>query len=375
VAAQHSHGHSSSEPCACVAEEFGFPIDCTTATGTAKVQTAYDYLVANNCKDIPAGETVVKCADETDYAECVKNWFIVKTHHDHCPEDVVPTTVEQQFHVYEQAGCLGCEIKKNYRPALSMCPTVDCTNTDVILSAKDVIGDGTDSNKCTDDTGTTASPNNDASCCTSNAQKGSWQITRAYHDICEFTQITALDNAVSGIETFVEHTIHEFEGQCETFECNVSPEGLDQSVCPATVASEWEWGGVFTVPENKYTWVMQAATANDPDSYADPSMRLVVIPTDQTMNALTTLSVNECDGSYLMAGACQVIEDGETMGPPAATGSCYELHVKSTSHDTTFTLDLTGTNGVAFYAQHVPTEFERDQHYLKLQDGSRTTNA
>ena len=41
-----------------------------------------------------------------------------------------------------------------------------------------------------------------------------------------------------------------------------------------------------------------------------------------------------------------------------------------TGADSTWTIDTTGISALAFYAQHVPTEFERDTHYLF--DASRT---
>ena len=61
--------------------------------------------------------------------------------------------------------------------------------------------------------------------------------------------------------------------------------------------------------------------------------------------------------------SCAVVEDGESMTSIAAGGSCFELHV-GTGDDSTYTIDTTGLAGVVVYAQHVPTEFERDQHYL-----------
>jgi hypothetical protein len=48
--------------------------------------------------------------------------------------------------------------------------------------------------------------------------------------------------------------------------------------------------------------------------------------------------------------------------------SCFELHV-GTGDDSTFTIDTSDISGLAMFAQHVPTEFERDQHYLKDSTG------
>ena len=53
----------------------------------------------------------------------------------------------------------------------------------------------------------------------------------------------------------------------------------------------------------------------------------------------------------------------------AAEGSCFELHV-GTGDDSSYTIDTTGMSGLAVFAQHVPIEFERDQHYLKDSSGT-----
>ena len=125
----------------------------------------------------------------------------------------------------------------------------------------------------------------------------------------------------------------------------------------------FEWAGVFEMNDDSHTWSMQKVDGE----YADPTMRLVLIPTDtpteETMHGL------EGGVEALMEGDCAVVEDGETMSSIAADGSCFELHV-GTGDDSMFTIDTTGFTGMAMYAQHVPTEFERDQHYLKDSAGT-----
>ena len=95
--------------------------------------------------------------------------------------------------------------------------------------------------------------------------------------------------------------------------------------------------------------------------YADPTMRIVLIPTD-TPTAETLESLEEKAEGLITGDVYQVIEDGELM-KPAAGGSCFELHVGAGA-DSTFTIDTSGISGLTIYAQHVPTEFERDRHYL-----------
>ena len=128
-------------------------------------------------------------------------------------------------------------------------------------------------------------------------------------------------------------------------------------------ADGFEWAGIFEMNDATHTWSMQKVGGD----YADPSMWLVLIPTDtpteDTMHSL------ESDVDALVDAGCTVVEDGESMSSIAASGTCFELHV-GTGDDTTYTIDTSGFTGMAMYAQHVPTEFERDQHYLKDSAGT-----
>ena len=56
-----------------------------------------------------------------------------------------------------------------------------------------------------------------------------------------------------------------------------------------------------------HTWSMQKVGG----SYADPSMRLVLIPTDTPDEA--TMHSLESGVEDLIEGDCQIVEDGETM--------------------------------------------------------------
>ena len=129
-------------------------------------------------------------------------------------------------------------------------------------------------------------------------------------------------------------------------------------------AEAFEWAGVFAMNDATHTWSMQKVGGD----YADQTMRLVLIPTDTP----TEENMHELEAgveALIEGDSCTIVEDGETMSSIAATGSCFELHV-GTGDDSTFTMDTTGITGMAMYAQHVPTEFERDQHYLKDSTGT-----
>ena len=121
----------------------------------------------------------------------------------------------------------------------------------------------------------------------------------------------------------------------------------------------FEWAGVFETDDSTHIWSMQKVDGD----YADPSMRVVIFATDAPVEE-TIHNFEEQAEALIDGNSCVVTEDGETISRPAATGSCFELHVGA-GDDTYFTIDTGGLSGMAVYAQHFPLEFERDEHYLK----------
>ena len=128
-------------------------------------------------------------------------------------------------------------------------------------------------------------------------------------------------------------------------------------------AGAFEWAGMFQISDTSHTWSMQ----NVDGAYDDPSMRLVLIPTT-TPDEPTIHTLEDAATTLIEAEDCTVVEDTESITSIASDGSCFELHV-GTGDDSSYTIDTTGLTGLAVFAQHVPIEFERDQHYLKNSAG------
>mmetsp|Transcript_32916 Transcript_32916/g.83053 ORF Transcript_32916/g.83053 Transcript_32916/m.83053 type:complete len:550 (-) Transcript_32916:167-1816(-) len=140
-----------------------------------------------------------------------------------------------------------------------------------------------------------------------------------------------------------------------------------------------EWAGIFETPDAEYVWTAQAVNG----AYADPAMKMVVLPAAApTESELLAL---HAEASHALEGEnCIEVEVGGIITP--AFDVCYELHF-NTSHvgedkihpgtpdrmcydlDSTFRIATEGFDSVAFFAQHVPLEFERSQHYLKTVTG------
>jgi len=137
------------------------------------------------------------------------------------------------------------------------------------------------------------------------------------------------------------------------------------ALCPVfglSVAVEWK--GVFLTPDDEYTWIAQKVDGD----YADPQMVLVVLPVTNTTastesewtQVLTDVNTN---GTTAMTLTCESVTTGDTMTP--AEDKCYTLVFDASSSETTYKVNTAGVPAVAFFAQHVPTEFENDKHYFK----------
>ncbi|CAJ1934629.1 unnamed protein product [Cylindrotheca closterium] len=188
----HEHGHK----CACDAITYDFDIDC------ANTQAMTDALAR-----LQAGQ----CASNCNNFACEKDWLIVQTHHDHCPEDGIPVAIENGFHDYDGV-CSSCDIVRQEIPGAPQCPTVNCTDGSGNLAFQRLL---------------TKSCNSQ---CSETDCKDDWLTLRVAHDFCE-------NGALSQSS---EEGLHALEEPCANFQCNLpldqiantlecSPEDLKQA--------------------------------------------------------------------------------------------------------------------------------------------------
>ena len=119
----------------------------------------------------------------------------------------------------------------------------------------------------------------------------------------------------------------------------------------------FEWAGIFETPLSSYLWTAQKVDG----AYVDPAMKLVALPattlTQQGLHDMETM------GKAAMELTCTDVPSGGTITPAANT--CYHLQFDASTWQTLFKVDTSAVSGVAFFAEHVPTEFEATAHYLK----------
>merc|ERR1740127_22000 len=144
---------------------------------------------------------------------------------------------------------------------------------------------------------------------------------------------------------------------------------LESSTCDEGRTDTFEWGGSFATPDASYKWVSQAVDG----AFADPAMDMVIF----AMTATDTQSLfdKRAEANTLLAGTCTVVNAGGSIPAPTAAGACYKLTFPAdpgsgadastlSGSDFIATIAASGVDNMAFFTAHMPTEFERDIHYL-----------
>ena len=99
------------------------------------------------------------------------------------------------------------------------------------------------------------------------------------------------------------------------------------------------------------------------DKYGDnlATMKMAVLPApNSTMMGLREL---EGEAARSFEGPCITVPEGGTLA--AADDTCYTIVFDQNKATSFYTINMTGVAQVGIFTEHVPTEFERDAHYLK----------
>jgi len=184
------HGHAE-EPCACVAREQGWAIDCDDVSVIAQAAA----FLQDSCPTTAKGGE-----------DCHDAFLKLQAYHDFCMHDSLPTYTEQLLHTYEEFY-VHCFIKRQYDPSLEQCPAANCDDTSAMFASMNLLNA-----QCSQD-------------CSSDACVGAFQMILSNHDGCPEGEVPSL----------VEVALHDFEEKCEDALCNTSTEmyDLDQTVCAA----------------------------------------------------------------------------------------------------------------------------------------------
>ncbi|CAB9509690.1 expressed unknown protein [Seminavis robusta] len=176
---------SAANSCACLAQDLSFTINCDD---TATMLTALNDLKTSAC--------ATACTSD----ECVKNYYIMQSHHDYCPEAGIPQEIEDGFHDFDDS-CTPCKIQRKPTEGAPPCPTPNCEDN----SGNDAYTKLVDSGCGTD--------------CSSDICRDAFFTVRAAHDTCPHDTLSRA----------AEEGLHDLEIPCANQICNPGEE--DQITC------------------------------------------------------------------------------------------------------------------------------------------------
>lgn len=114
----------------------------------------------------------------------------------------------------------------------------------------------------------------------------------------------------------------------------------------------FEWAGVFDLEAGTYKW----SFAKVGGRYADPAMKMVVLAAvDIEAVEGTAEEILEAEGSNTVANG----------GVLMASDTAYTLTFDDAKDMTIFTVEITAAGQYAFFTEHMPFEFEADEHFFK----------
>lgn len=114
----------------------------------------------------------------------------------------------------------------------------------------------------------------------------------------------------------------------------------------------FEWGGLFQLKAGTYIW----SFAKIDGDYADPAMRMVILA------AADIEDVEETAEELLEAESADEKQGGDVL---VAADTAYSLVFDADQDMTAFEVSIAEAGTYAFFTEHMPFEFEADEHFFK----------
>jgi len=114
----------------------------------------------------------------------------------------------------------------------------------------------------------------------------------------------------------------------------------------------FEWAGLFELPAGNYKW----SFAKVDGEYADPSMKMVILESDD-------IELSEELAEELL-GSDQNIEKSNN-DILSVSEKAYVLNFDQKKEITEFNVEIKKDGKYAFFTEHMPFEFEADEHFFK----------
>ena len=114
----------------------------------------------------------------------------------------------------------------------------------------------------------------------------------------------------------------------------------------------FEWAGTFDLAKGSYTW----SFAKVDGEYADPAMKMVILESDD-------IEESEDLASDLLGSDDSITKKDNTTLVPS--NKAYTLKFDQKKDKTVFNIEIKKSGKYSFFTEHMPFEFEADEHFLK----------
>ena len=138
-----------------------------------------------------------------------------------------------------------------------------------------------------------------------------------------------------------------------------SEEGHDEH---AGEGHAFEWAGVFKLPAGDYTWTFAKVDGD----YADPMMKMVFLPTSS--DGEEGIEEQEEVAERLIRSQSSVKRNHDGRLTPNEENA-YQLVFDASRNVTELRITIKNEGAYAFFTEHMPFEFEADEHFLKNASG------
>ena len=138
-----------------------------------------------------------------------------------------------------------------------------------------------------------------------------------------------------------------------------SEEGHDEH---AGEGHAFEWAGVFKLPAGDYTWTFAKVDGD----YADPMMKMVFLPTSS--DGEEGIEEQEEVAERLLRSQSSVRRNHDGRLTPNEENA-YQLVFDENRNVTELRITIKNEGAYAFFTEHMPFEFEADEHFLKNASG------
>jgi ABC-type Zn uptake system ZnuABC Zn-binding protein ZnuA len=119
----------------------------------------------------------------------------------------------------------------------------------------------------------------------------------------------------------------------------------------------YEWSGVFDLKKGTYTWTFSKVD----DKYAETSMKMFIIKADKKSENLIETYEKTAKDIYTKDKS-SLAKNNDFL---ETKNSFYELNFDEKQNESTFKIEIKEAGKYIFFTEHMPTEFEGNEHFFK----------